>query len=1093
MTIPKGACMNTHDTHRTRCTSILLSILLSTLSIACTSMVTAAQANPPGGIGRIPDGFDAAPFGEPFSEDGGKVSGIRWAEPRKIRQLVVTFKDNVDPQIAQRIRVEYWHRNWNGKADPVRAEKDAGHMGWDHIDDWTNAGWRKALTQPHLRDRTLLVQFPLTGPDEGYERPQVPGVAYRKTLKMRLASDEPLPAIERFEAISESVYRTLTFRMSFDAPADASVSVEPEHGRLEAYNGNVGTLREASDTGPTLGSSQVTLGGAILADVRMAIDPVDPLYDRTIVTLRAGERSLSFAADEVARGDRIFVDDLGVLVTRGDDAVDIGEHRAKARELPGKTVYQRIFDHPEQTLSRAWNDMPLKRQIIFVHGLPGDRNVMMQAAQGDVSVSAVARWFRLNASPRDTQRKGWKGDWLRLTFGFPGQGARELREGYLPQLRSWWQDGPIYYEQITVLDTLSGKLDPIELDEPTLLLMRIRVANTSDKQTGRAALVLGSSDTQAEKLSLHGDRMMAATADGDRLRYRLDTRGRGATAQDGHAVRWSLDLAPGESHNMYLAIPSITLNTEEEIAPLARRDFHADAERVCGYWREITERGTQITTPEPWLNDFYKAHLRHLLVNCQKEPDSDRLHAHVGTFHYGVYPNESAMMVSDLDRRGYHEEARRNIDSLLHYQGTVAFPGNYSSKEGMLYGDGGHETGGYNKSHGYVLWLIAHHWRMTHDREWLERSAERIVKACEWIVSERQATMTLNPDGSRPIEYGWLPTGSLEDVQDFWYWLATNSATVWGFNDAAAALADIGHPRAKQLQAQAEAYHRDFMAGMTEARIRTPVVRLRDGRYVPKFPSDLHTRGRAHGWLREVLEGAIFLPAYQLLDPASSQTRWIMQDYEDNLYISREYSYDIANFGQFWFSRGGFCMQACLLDSPLPYLWRDEIKHYVRAYFNSFVSGFYPETRMLCEHALPELGYWGGDHFKSSDEAQSTYWLRLMFVREQGDELYLGQAIPRYWLADGKGASIQRAASDFGTLSLAYEPDLANARIKATLEPPTRNAPETIYLRFRHPEEGKRITGVTLNGKAYDRFDADQEWVVLPGAVAGRQEIVARY
>jgi hypothetical protein len=37
---------------------------------------------------------------------------------------------------------------------------------------------------------------------------------------------------------------------------------------------------------------------------------------------------------------------------------------------------------------------------------------------------------------------------------------------------------------------------------------------------------------------------------------------------------------------------------------------------------------------------------------------------------------------------------------------------------------------------------------------------------------------------------------------------------------------------------------------------------------------------------------------------------------------------------------------------------------------------------MLNEHALPELGYWFGDHFKTSDEAQSTYWLRLMFVRD---------------------------------------------------------------------------------------------------------------
>lgn len=1045
---------------------------------------------------RIPDGFDAAPFGEKFTEGEGRIIGIRWDEPRKIRQLVVTFEDRLGPEIGDRLGVEYWHRNWNGKADPVPSELDAGQTGWAHIDDWTNGDWRQALIKPQVGDRTVVIQFTPTGPDEGYEHPEVPGVVYRKTLKMRLRSETALPAIQRLEAITEAVCRPLTFRLSFGKPADAGIAAAAERrGRLEAYNGSVGSIGRSDDGSPVLGSCQLDLKGEMLADVIMAVDPVHPQYDRTIVTLRAGERSFSFAADEVARGDRILVDDLGVLVTRGDDDTSIRAYRDRMRQLPGKTVYHRIFDESEQTLGGAWHNMPLKHQIIFVHGLPGDRNVLQHSADGVVHISAVRRWFKLQSSPRDTERKLWKGDWLKLTFGLPPhekRGGRELREGYLPQLRSWWQDGPVYYEQTAVLDTLSGKLDDIRLDDPTLLLVKFRVANTSDVQEGRATLLFGSHAGRDEKLRLEGDRMIADADDGPRFRYRLDAAGEGHTSQEGHSVRWSLDLAPGESHNLYLAIPTITLSTDEEIAALRDRKFESDAERICDFWRELTARGMKITTPERWINDYHKSHLRHLLVNCQKELDSDRLHAHVGTFIYGMYLNESAMMVSDLDRRGYHDEARRNIESLLHYQGTVAFPGNYASKKGMFYGDGGHETGGYNKSHGYALWLIAHHWRMTRDREWLERWADRIVKGCDWIIRERQATMKTHADGSRPIEYGWLPTGSLEDVRDFWYWQATNSATVWGFNDIAAALADIDHPRARELQAEAAAYHQDFLAAMTEARIRTPVVRLRDGRYVPKYPSDLHTRGRAHGWLREVLEGSLFMPAYQVLDPMSSESRWIMQDYEDNLYISREYGYDIPNFSEFWFSRGGFCMQACLLDSPLPYLWRDEIKHYVRAYFNSFASGFYPETRMLCEHALPELGYWRGDHFKSSDEAQSTYWLRLMFIREQGDELYLGQAIPRYWLADGAGAAIERAPSDFGMLSLKYEPDLVNGRIKAVLSPPGRNAPETIYLRFRHPE-GKPIKNVSLNGQPHDRFDAGKEWVILSGTLTGTQEVIARY
>ncbi|MEN6425200.1 MAG: hypothetical protein ABFE13_07545, partial [Phycisphaerales bacterium] len=150
------------------------------------------------------------------------------------------------------------------------------------------------------------------------------------------------------------------------------------------------------------------------------------------------------------------------------------------------------------------------------------------------------------------------------------------------------------------------------------------------------------------------------------------------------------------------------------------------------------------------------------------------------------------------------------------------------------------------------------------------------------------------------------------------------------------------------------------------------------------------------------------------------------------------------------------------------------------------------EIRMCNEHSLPELGYPRGDHFKTSDEAQSTYWLRLMFVNEQGDDLYLGQAVPRYWLANGSRIGIERAASHFGSLSVQWESRIAEGTVRVTLDPPTRDEPGTIYLRIRHPQ-GKPLQSVLLNGKAYGEFDREKEWIALPGTVEGRQEIIARY
>jgi len=1044
---------------------------------------------------------DIAPFAVPVPQEGpgAPQPQARWAEPRKVRQVVVDFASDKSLPDPCSVSLQYWQRTWDGQADPVLVERGAGGVGWDAMDDWTNGKWITAKTSLKVDGkRWTFTVLPITS--EEIKSVKGPGVSYRKTLWVWLNAKQPLPAPSKMQVFTESSYRPLALRIHFGRPAATGVKLDGDESiQLGVYNGRIVNAR-AEEAGPfTIGTGGVLklpagASGALQAELEMANDPMDARYDRTIVTVRSNHRPFSFAAEEVARGDRILVDDLGVLVTNAEDRITLEEYRQALRtSFTGKSVYERIKESPEQTLSRAWGDMPLKRPLFFVHGLPGDRNTMRQRPNGEIEVTSVGRWFEVQPSERDSKRKGWKGDQLRISLGFPSdtlRGGRRLEEGYLPLLYTWWQDGPIYYEQASILDALDADLDNIALDDPTVLLVRVRMVNVSDTQSGSARLRFASGSEGNDTLTV---RQGQALTEDSRLRFLVDAPDGGTFAADGKGTVWSTELAPGKTKTLYVRIPSITLNTPEEIEALQGRNFDADAARVCEFWRKLTAGATQIQTPEPWINDFYKAHLRHLLINCFKELDSDRLHAHVGTFHYGVYPSESVMMISDLDRRGLHEQTRQNLDAFLHYQGSVAMPGNFTSADGEFYGAGGHETGGYNKSHGYVMWNMAEHWWMTRDRQWMERAASGLVKACDWVISQRKTTMRTLGDGTKVLEYGWLPSGSLEDVTDFWPWLATNSATVWGFRSLADALADFGHPDGPRLQKEAKAFYDDFMRGITESRILSPVVRLRDGTYVPKIPSQPYQRGRAHGWLRETLEGSLFLPAYQVLDPQAIETKWVLEDYEDNLYISDRYGYAIPAFDNFWFSRGGFSMQANLLDGPLPYLWRDEVKHFLRAYFNGFASAFYPEIRMCNEHSLPELGYPAGDQFKTSDEAQSTYWLRLMFVNDQmGQDLYLGQAIPRYWLSKGNKVGIERAPSHFGVLSLDLEADASGDKITAIVEPPARNNPKNIFVRVRHPKD-RQIKSVAVNGQPYDRFDAKKEWVILPGTVRGRQQIEVSY
>jgi hypothetical protein len=199
----------------------------------------------------------------------------------------------------------------------------------------------------------------------------------------------------------------------------------------------------------------------------------------------------------------------------------------------------------------------------------------------------------------------------------------------------------------------------------------------------------------------------------------------------------------------------------------------------------------------------------------------------------------------------------------------------------------------------------------------------------------------------------------------------------------------------------------------------------------------------------------------------------------------------VEDFERDWFSLGGFSMQSNLLCHPVPYMFRDEQKHFLRGYFNAFASVFYPDIRALVEHALPTLADNNGVWFKPSDEAQSAFWLRLMFIYESGNELNLALATPREWLEHGRSIKIERAMTYFGEMGYEIHSEAGDGKIRMVLNPPTRNAPETIKVRFRHPRE-KPIAKVLVNGKEWTDFDAKKELVKL-GRTAEKTEIDALY
>ena len=1023
----------------------------------------------------------------------GQDITLVWEDPRDIYKVVVVCSE---PTTLSNVRLQYWQNNWPHKRVPRGEAVGAGASGWMPQDDWFNGKWKDADIRVLLTgNEAARTVFPLVfKPINSREFRDIRDfrAVYRRTMKLRLLFPGGRPEIERIEAYTDSVWKETEVKIEWGE----EFSEQRWTGALSAYNG------EMLGVEPVAGGASVTSEstingdgsrGAIRARLRFMHNDDVNSFDRTIVTFRSSAKSFSFLAEDIDSGERIFLKDFDVLATRDDLCISYEEFRKEWEIEHQQTLVDRIGKLPEQTFDKAWNDMPAKKSRGFMPlGCDGGRQKFAADENGDIFCQK--NWIP-RVKGRDTDRVLWDGREMRYTFGFPTIQAdyRQLEDGYLPIIRSRWEADGVAYEQTAFATLLGADIssgERMQGDDPVLLMAKIELINLKD-DTQTVSLVLGARCDRQEALFEKDGFVFAADYEPARMRYSLNTGDMGSLKSlDGNLI-YEVELNGKGAHSIYIGIPFITLVEDGEYDLLKGTDYETEFERVKEFWQRRTSEGSQITVPNQTLNDFYEAHITHMLITDDREVGSDRYASRVGTFPYGAFPNESCMCISDFSRRGYKREAEERLELFVHYQGTVALPGNFTHKEGLYYGAGGYECGGYNQHHGWVLWALGEHYWYYRDDKWLKRVAPSIVKACDWIIDQRETTKRLDENGNKVLEYGFLPAGALEDVQEYYYWLSTNVYTWWGLKNAAEVLAEIEHPEAERLLKEALDYKEDLKRGHQVSMIRSPVVKLLNRTYVPHIPPRLYRRGRGFGWIRETLEGAIHLVRCELVGPEDPISSWIINDFEDNLYISDRYGYSVEDFERDWFSLGGFSMQSNLLCHPIPYLLRDEPKHFLRGYFNAFVSTFYPDICALVEHAAPTLADNNGVWFKPSDEAQSTFWLRLMLIHEHQNELNLAMAAPRAWFEDGKSIKIQRAMTYFGEMGYQITSDIGKNQITMVLDPPTRNAPEAINIRFRHPQE-KPIRRVLIDGNESSHFDSREELIRL-GRVTKSTRITAMY
>ncbi|MCY2953721.1 MAG: hypothetical protein NTU53_17340 [Planctomycetota bacterium] len=1013
-----------------------------------------------------------------------QILQLDWTEPRDIRSITLRGPSFPNPDQFQ---IQYWYRIW----------PDNGTGGWQKLDDPFNGQFITAKTTPTSTPGSITFTL---APLDRSENPAIKqtGHPFRRTYKIRVISKAPA-RISELQAHSDSTWQTATLKLHLHPTAKHPDLWE---GTITARNARILSIDPQP---PTRRPITVTVNYAATPD-RLSSDRAALIFNSE------GFSGFSVFIDDVLREHALYVRDIDAFVSDASRNLSY-KNWSVPPDHWDSTILEKVAQLPEQSYDAVAKAFPAKPPREAHLGLPNMRQEFTITPTGDITLLAES----LRSPGLDFDRRPWKDKQIlyRLsTTAGPKENhpaTRSLEDGYLPIIHTEWNVGTLQYHQTAFATLLSGSLADTENKlagtEPLVLLERIEIRNTAS-HAQLAQLYLTISPNRPMRLSENGDILLQSPSDNQPRPGLAPTRGRLDIAASGrlsyvpeiNGIRYSVALAPGQSHSIYLAIPYIELLDAAELNALSALRFDREHDKIVSYWKDRIARGMTYQVPEPLLNNFFKANLWHVLITTDRDPSTGLYQHGAATIHYKNFPNETCMVAQSLELRGEHAEALRLLQPFLASQGQKTLPGRFTDKTGLLYSahpspdPDPYTSQGYNMHHGFILQALADHYKWTHDDKYLEQITPNLIAAADWIKRQRATTKVNNPDGSKPLEFGLAPAGDLEDVEEYLYWYATNAYYYAGLAAADQVLGSAGHPDALRIGHEAESYRTDLLQSLASATAASPVVRLRDGSYIPYVPSRAYTYTHLkEGWIREALYPALHLLDAGLVDASHPLIKWSLLDLEDNIFLSKESGYPTTNPAQNFFHFGGFTLQPNLLPNASAHLRRDEIPNFLRVFYNTLHASLYPDTLCFAEW-VKTPGSGDGPLYKTPDECKFIQLMRNMLILEQGQNLRtlrLATAVPRKWMTDGNTIRVQRAATLYGSMDLEITSHTSQNRIIASINLPQRDPADVVLLRLRHPE-GKQFEKVTVNGQDWDKLNRPLELIILPGSLE-KAEVVAWY
>jgi hypothetical protein len=916
----------------------------------------------------------------PVSANGLACVGVRWLNRRALRTLALELPEGAPRLRADRVRVQAWFGEslWQGQ--------------WKNLDGQLQAQGRRL---------------------ECEVSPKAPGGGLLRTWKVRwiLPAEGNALSVRRLVAFTRSPWLTGKFRVELGPPEGESARARlPSRASVEVVDGAL-----LDPPGARLSSRQpATL------TVRYA-RPSALLSELTLLRIRRGGETVNVAVEDVLAREVVYVPAAGVLVCRDDRPVTIAEYR---RRIAGRqTILEQVRALPDQTLAQALarTHRAAQNEGPVLLSLACDNAKLIVERNGDLC------WHTALATDAD-----WPATSPVVRVRLAGAGAagseRRLDGGWLPVPLITTRAGPVTLGQRTfVAPADAAGENPARLNRPSVAVAEFALTNTAaaDVEAELSLTFVANSKT--------GQPAELARRDGFlEIRHGHQVLGRVTTARP-VALRWddasgrltwreALSPTSAAHLTLFLALAGQPLPDALDAAAL-----RAEVER---YWRATLASATQIETPEPFLNDLIRSSQVRCLIDARSEADGERVAAWIAAMAYGPLESEAHSVIRGMDFLGHHEFARRALDFFM-----------------QRYHTNGFLTTGYTTfGTGWHLWTLGEHWQLTRDTNWLRAHAAELARVGRWVVRQIEKTRRHTPAGEPVRGHGLMPPGVLADWNAYAQHFCLSAYYAAGLRELAGALGAVGHPDTAQFERAGRELAAATLRAFEQTAREAPVVPLRNGTWVPFYPAQAHTPGlvarsfpgedAGRSWCYNVELGAHQMVPTGVLPARAPRTTWMLEHMEDVSFLeSGWFDYPAAENERDWFNLGGFAkVQPYYCRNTEIYALRDDIKPFLRSYFNSLASLVNREVLTFWEH-FRHSGAWDKTH-------ETGYFLhqtRTMFVQERGEALWLAAFVPAAWLADGKGISVSNAPTRFGPVSYRVRSRPAEGCLETTIHPRFRS------------------------------------------------------